>query len=179
MYFIEAVKFESEVATLRYKNGHTLREARQEARRQGFSHTPYSSNIVRSALPPPPQNVPITTSTFYIPQTNSFATLNPDTPISTTAISTTAPTPTTLPPRTTRSRQTKRSNPSSPTAQSPPPTYTFVPETPVSSSPPHKKTFVPQNSPTNSIAKTITFSQNSNKLHWMTFKAICLKHKIP
>ena len=32
-------KFESEIATLRYKNGLTLQEARQETRRQGFSHT--------------------------------------------------------------------------------------------------------------------------------------------
>ncbi|XP_037775553.1 mucin-2-like, partial [Penaeus monodon] len=152
-------KFESEVTTLRFRLGLTLCEARQEARRCGFSLTPYSSNTAHSTNShkptPPTPNSP--SSVSYLPQSNSFAILNPDTPISTTdtPITTATPTPSPLPPRTTRNRQNKRSTPSSPTTQTPPPSFAPTLETPILSSPPHKKSFIPKNSQTNSSEETI------------------------
>lgn len=50
-------KFESEVAILRVKLGLTLRKAKQEARRLGFSLTPYSNTDFCSSPPPPSQDV--------------------------------------------------------------------------------------------------------------------------
>ena len=152
-------KFEAEVAALRFKHGLTLKEARTEARRQGFSSQPLSRLLSNQAFPTTTSHATRPTSTPAGPSSSStsatlsissisitpststsvsmsnlFSVLNPETPSSLSSLSHPS-----LPQRH-RSRQTKRSFTSSssastikPSASKPSPTSPPYP--------PSKKTF--------------------------------------
>ena len=101
-------KFEKEVATIRLRQGLTLREAKQVARRQGFTPAPHparssrdlivlpfsavSSQVSSSHISPPPIPLPVSvpsssvppplSSTSSLPLSNAFSVLDSDTPTS-------------------------------------------------------------------------------------------------